>query len=692
MLLFDRKLCDEINGIKEKLKGKIDVEKLLREAEAEFVWDEEAFNENRVQDVYGKVLKSAQQFVELIENNGKKLPSDIIMDSLLYMAFMKVMEDLDSEIINPKTSKKRKKQLMTFAKANTWLECSCKCYKKYLKKRWLNAHEVYEKNLLLVFKYSVLLEDILTGDMRLPKEIKQQIDAADKHFWNNDCKRELKGLSLEDKKKNENFFKEVVKNKKIWECFSKDTIYELYSRKVEELLRKNMNRDEVWWYIGFNLKYGTDTYFKNAYLKNAYERCLKKVGEECIWDGRKAYNGTIPSGKYFYDSSIKGKIEEVCYDEEKTVQIIRAKIKQIFKENADIEDQLDFTKLVFAGILCEIRYETESHCGRVSGSDMEMGILYDDEKFWVYDKQSKRLVTEITIEKYAKKLQMKEEEDSEQEATIKALKEKFEYGEIKNDLNPIFQLRQDFDPEIKAVINGKGKNRNFSNRLEKIFSCKEGMSLYESYIVEKQSGFYLAWMIYNRTVKLRFIKNPGIQEGIVKLTMELSEIKNADIRLVIAEHVLDMLDEILCMENMDIIQGINAICEGIKECAEHFNEKYNLLYEIMLLIFTDEKCLSNGKYRYQLLEWNIFKLSVTFMNMERKFKKVYYECKKSMDKEFSGFNNELYNTELNCIVKSDANSPFHKWFCCIYEKHIPKKKEETKGKSVKPDKSLETIG
>ncbi|MED9968318.1 MAG: hypothetical protein UFJ18_16310 [Blautia sp.] len=621
MRLFDRKLYDESKEIKEKLKKKNDIEKLLKETEAEFSWNEEAFKEKIGQDVYGKVCEIVKYFSDIIENKENELPSDTIINPLLDVAFMKVMEDLDSEITNPETSVKRKKQLMTFAKGKDWLGCSCKCYKRYLKKRWLNAHEIYRKNMHLVFKYSVSLEDILAGDVGLPEEIKQQIDQADEFFWNCDCKVEFKGVSLEDKNKNKYFFEEVVKNKKIWECFSNDTIYELCNREIEELLRENMNSGEVWRYRDFDIKHG-ENMWENEYLKKAYGKCLAKVGKELIWDDRINYNCTVFREQHSYDISIKREIEKVCYDEKKSDKIIQTKIKRIFKENADLEDALDFPKLVFAGILCELRYQTESHCNTSNKlhklKKLNLEFAYDDEMIWVYEKQSNRLLTKMKMREY-RKMALGADEDSNEECDIKNLGIYYseEIGhKIKDDLDFMFQARQILDGEINAVINGKGKSRHFSYCFEKIFGLKDGLTLYESYIVEKQSGFYLTWMIYSRTVRMRFIKNPKIKDKIKKLTEELSKIKNADIRLVMADHILDVLDEILCMEGIDIIQGMDAICREVGSCVEHFNEKYTILYEMMFLIFVEEKRLSNGKCRYQLLAWNEFTLSDTFMNME----------------------------------------------------------------------------
>lgn len=681
MLLFDRKLRNEINGIKEKLKGKIDVEKLLRETEAEFVWDEEAFKEKIGQGIYDKVCEITKAYsdyyLDIIENKGNKLLSDAIIDCHLDAAFMNVMKDLDSEIKNPKTSVKHKEQLMTFAKGKVWLGCALKCYKKYLKKRWLNAHEIYRRNMNLVFKYCISLEEILTDDVGLPEEIKQQIDQADEFFWKHDWKVEFKGVSLRNKNKIKNLFEEVVKNEKIWECFSNDTIYEACICDIEILLLENKNSLEEKWFRNFDIKHGANEW-ENEYLKKAYGRCLAKVGEELIWDDRIIYNCTAFGEQPSYNISIKREIEKACYDEEVSATIIQTKIKRVFKENADLEDALDFPKLVFAGILCELRYKTESHRNTSTKlhelKKLNLECAYDDEMVWFYEKQSNRLLTKMKMSEY-RKIVFGTDEDSDEECDVNYFEpyysEKIGH-KIKEDLDFMFQARQILDGEINAVINGKGKSRHFSYCFEKIFNLKDGLTLYESYIVEKQSGFYLTWMIYSRTVRMRLIggseENDEIKDRIKKLTEELSKIKNADIRLVIADRILDVLDEVLCIEDMDIMQGIDVICEEIGRCVEHFNEKYTLLYEIMFIIFSKEERLLNGKCRYQLLAWNEFTLSDTFMNMEHKFTNTYKMFKR--DKNINIFKNDMYNMELNDIFRADANSPLHKWFRPIYESVI----------------------
>lgn len=678
MLLFDKELRNEIKEIKKGLEEKV-VEELLKETKDEFKWDEKEFKEKIGQDVYDKICEITKYSSDIIENKEHKLPPDALIDPLLDVAFMEVMEDLDSEINYPKTSEKRKKQLMTFTKGKAWLCYACKCYKKYLKKRWLNAHEIYRRNKNIVFKYYVSLEDILTGDVGLPEEIKQQIDQADEFFWNHDCKEEFKGISLKDKNKNKNLFEEIVKSKKIWKCFSDDPIYEACSRGIEELLRENMNSSEVRWYRDFDIKHGANEW-ENEYLKKAYGKCLEKVGKELIWDNRIKYNCTVSGERssYNYNISIKREIEKVCHDEKKSDKIIQTKIKRIFKENADIEDALDFPKLVFAGILCELRYKTESH--RNTSNDLykpkklNLGFTHDDEMVWVYEKQSNRLLTKMKMSE-CRKLVLGTDEDPNEEVNLKDWElyysNEISY-KIKDDLDFVFQVRRILDGEINAVINGKGKSRHFSYCFEKIFDLKDGLTLYESYIIEKYSGFYLAWMIYSRTVRMRFIGGPeekdGIKDRVKKLTEELSKIKNADVRLVIADRILDVLDEVLCIEDMDIMQGMDVISEEIGRCVEHFNEKYTLLYERMLLIFSEDELLSNSKYRYQLLAWNDFVLSDTFMNMEHKFTNAYKMFKR--DKDINIFKNDMYNIELNNIFKVDANSPLHKWFRPIYESVI----------------------
>lgn len=540
---------------------------------------------------------------------------------------------------------------------------------EYIDEWFIKSRDIYEEQKGKVFDNRISFEDILERKVRTRKLFEEIYLGWDFQYWSKIYRLSVK-MSKNDINKFAGSYADYIfsfENIKIWkDLLMKDVLWEEHvSRQfVEEmqiLIKSKDNFFEINQQVAnilgceiYKMRLGRtelDAFAAN-YKRMTFSRCLLQILDDFI-DVEK----NIPR---MFKPQIEENISRGAFSggTSKLKEVIRKSLGQII----NIKDYLDFISIFYGGGVYEIRYEIESNTRlRLENKvNVKIDSIEGKEKTWIYDKDSCKVIC----------VARKEVDES-------MFVDKKGSSRIYGEINVLYQERILADKDLISMMNAKSRNHTFKKCFNGIQFLRQDLSEYESYIIEKNSGLMLAWIIYNGTRQLADIASSekGAKKEISKLieqiTVSLNNINNVNIRLQVADELMGILNIILIKNDIDVVEILEIFVEEINCFMEEFNKSYRNVYEILLFVFSKEG-LENGilSPRIKLLQGIECYLGNVFRNISEEFNLLY----KNNGNMEGVCKNIIHKSVIYDLLNCDTRQKQHLWFRPIYESvHIKEK-------------------
>lgn len=157
--------------------------------------------------------------------------------------------------------------------------------------------------------------------------------------------------------------------------------------------------------------------------------------------------------------------------------------------------------------------------------------------------------------------------------------------------SPIYEVC--LQKSTNKLENGMGKKRNYRDYYYKIRNLRNGVTIMESYMLEKQTGLLLATLVYASFVsvigKISKTKHENLICEVTKLAGALSNIHNLDIRLNIAMDIMEVVKDILKEDtdnSIKLLKQVNSILDGQ---IYALNNDYDKVLKRMIIEFAPDK-------------------------------------------------------------------------------------------------------
>ena len=645
----------------------IDIDKKL---DLQFKYDEKEMEEHIGTDVCEKILQCAEKYEKFDQSDDT-----IILNAIYYLIHSK---DIGTFVYNLPI-------LYDGVNTDEIIDGFANLILKIVK-RWKDfTDDIYRCEEEKMVKFGLTPQQLLNRTEKFQRLFERQIKVFDNKMLELVQKEKFGTYQLK-KEEAQDFLAVVVKtvftHERIWESVlaPENILDEMFKKDIIKIFQNTDTEkyDEMFHnYFGCSYRelslkgIGRDV-FEKLFNHAIFQRLVVFLLSTFVYDGR-----PIPN-LFRLENKVRVETEyEFC---------IRKDIRDIFTEIADIEDILDGTK-VLPGMLYEVKDTLENNlkiCNvgkNRNVSDIELGIVSGEQndEFLIYDKQTKDVVCRLSDSKlYEIKHQImknaacyKNGKGNKSHYTNEEIilwKEKRLSGKVLNRVNRLYQERMLLQPVIENTMKGKSKNKQFSYIFNETQSLRENLPMAQSYIIEKKSGLYLTWAIFMGTIRFRRLSQKRkedviVLKKVVELTKALAVIQNADIRLQIAEAVMEKLQSWVQDMKIDLENIFDVAIEEIVMWVKNYNERYNFVYTTLICEFSSEP--KEGESRKNRIDYLMdieYKLSDTYMKYSIELEDVF-----KREKDQSRYKNDLFQSEIEKLLTGGKDTSQYKWFHAIFE-------------------------
>lgn len=177
-------------------------------------------------------------------------------------------------------------------------------------------------------------------------------------------------------------------------------------------------------------------------------------------------------------------------------------------------------------------------------------------------------------------------------------------GKLITYFDPIYEIRISLSNYryIKGIISGgKVRPRKFEKLIDQIFSLEEDLPFFECYMIEKRTGIYSSWELYNIFFEVLDLAAKGadgekyknLTEKIGALAGAINRIHNLELRVWMIHQVGEIVLDVMGDSSCDIYDAIVIITDCIKKEVVEFQKKYDLLFCTLLYLFKSENDWKN---------------------------------------------------------------------------------------------------
>ena len=232
---------------------------------------------------------------------------------------------------------------------------------------------------------------------------------------------------------------------------------------------------------------------------------------------------------------------------------------------------------------------------------------------------------------------------------------------LKTYFNPVYELKISTSSYryIKRIISGeKVRPSSFEGIMREVYDLEEELPFFECYMIEKRTGIYSSWELYNIFFEVLDLAAKGkdiekyknLIEHIKTLVTAINRIQNVELRVWMIHQVGKIVLDVMGDSSCDIYEAIVIITDCIEKEVVEFQKKYALLFFTLLYLFKNEN------------EWK----SIMWMRNFRTEEVVSMFANIKQLKYNSG---ELSYMQLkfNVLCKAECKREPYKWFREIWK-------------------------
>lgn len=170
---------------------------------------------------------------------------------------------------------------------------------------------------------------------------------------------------------------------------------------------------------------------------------------------------------------------------------------------------------------------------------------------------------------------------------------------MKTYFDPVYELKISTGSYqyIKRIISGKKvRPSSFEVMVREVCDLEEELPFFECYMIEKRTGIYSSWELYNIFFEVLDLAAKGkdvekyenLIEQIKTLAKAVNGIHNLELRVWMIHQVGRIVSDVMGDTSCDIFDAIAIITAFIEKEVIQFQEKYDLLFCALLYLFKNE--------------------------------------------------------------------------------------------------------
>lgn len=614
--------------------------------DSEFIYNEKLIQEEIGLEIFNKMNEIAEEYKNRLFYDGeekvtyyKDLFDDVIntmVDTGEIDEILDVVNIFGEEICNEKSDK-----IVAFVKDIS----------KYLAGLSVLVEDIISDEKELVLKNGLLPYDIWSRNEIADSIFSKKFHEYDNKYWECLFIKQYKIATEKIEIAIDEFKKNIFPHRGIWNVFYTrnekwyDYIIDGFRKKIvdrintEEIITIDKKLNTLLGAGIYELSIGNceENLFCYMWKKYTLKRCIGRIIQDFGLSRFKSCRNLLPCGDTQYFSSDKDvrKVGEI-------IRNINAEVCRVF-DDTDTYNFCDDKK----DRLVSLHYDLRSEIEPILGKDKvraNVGKLKIDGKCYVYDKDIAKVIGECA-------------ENDNDEFEHKLSKR------IRKHENALFQERLLYNNKMRLFLDGKRKLKEFHKIFDIVQFLRQDLTEYESYIIEKKTRVYLAWLIYYRTQMYMDTEEQN-KDWVIKVASHLGRILNPGIQLEIADKVLIMTNRILEEKNENMDMYMQCMLDALDSGIENSNKKYKIIFNTLLLTFTSKASKAEGvSIRFNLLREPYMEtgLDNLFSEIEMAFNLFYQNNKRRK------FINEMYQMELKKLDSANgANQKRYSWYADIY--------------------------